>query len=174
MFLLNVTALFVRVLGVYLLLKIVIQHRGLSSSLAAVGEDSSLLYLLTPGSVILSLVALAMIYFPVSIARMLIPKTSSESPSLGDGARALEICAYTVMGVYILSWALPDLVEKVVYVVLAAQTPSPLSEEDRTGLYVSMGVTLLEIAIGAFLALRAVTVSSLVMAIRSYGSASEK
>ncbi|PTU76075.1 hypothetical protein [Pseudomonas mangrovi] len=169
MFLLNITALFVRIFGIYMLLLTFLQQRGIYSSLGAIIEDPSLLNLATPAMAITGFLALIMIVFPVSIARMLLPRTSSESPSLSSGAHAIEVCAFTVLGVYILSRTLPDLLHNLIYLIISAKHPSLFGEADRADFYVATGVTLFEIAIGTYVALGAKKLSTLLNTLRTYG-----
>ena len=111
------------------------------------------------------LIAIIMIVLPVSIAKILATKSSSNSPLLEEKGEAIQIAGFTIIGVYILTWAIPDLLlNALVIFELKMYTPS-----DSLGLTQAVHseiVTLVEIGIGLYLTLSAQGVTKLIRKFR--------
>lgn len=167
MFLLNVTALFVRLFGIYLLYNTLWQLRSVFSLPEGAGDWADQYSLVvTAGSVSVLIIALVMIVLPVTVAKWLLPNTGTQSASLEDGAKALEVCAYTVLGIYILSWAVPDLIMNAGMFLVAERNPGVYGLRELIEIKASFGITVVEIGIGAYLALGAIKVSELLRRLR--------
>ena len=60
------------------------------------------------------LVSLLMIKFPISIAKMLVAKSSARSAELNGNAEVFQTTGIIILGIYILSWAIPDLIHNII------------------------------------------------------------
>ncbi|AZQ10049.1 hypothetical protein [Shewanella khirikhana] len=95
-----------------------------------------------------------MMKFPGVISRLLVTPSNSSSPLLEENGQAIQIAGITIVGVYILTWAIPDFLYNglILWVVSGYETP-PKEYISETKL--REFVTVIEIAIGLYLALGA-------------------
>jgi hypothetical protein len=155
----ELTALGIRLLGIYLLIRafttlIAAISSSMSNVQTAYGDLSPFLYFGITEAIVFFLCAFGLIKFPVYIANKITPKSPEESSGLHANGELLEKTAFVVIGVYILTWAVPDLLDNSIYLFqLKSFVP-----HDNQAWYETWGlqvVTVFEIAIGLYLTLGA-------------------
>lgn len=116
--------------------------------------------------------SLLMFKFPVSLAKWLLPKSKENEVALDGSAKDIEVSIFAVIGVYILSWAIPDLFHNGLWWWYS--THSEISGMWKHGgpneYKINQIVTVLEIAIGLYLCLRAQGLSNLLRKLREAGA----
>ncbi|WP_068544379.1 hypothetical protein [Thalassotalea crassostreae] len=60
------------------------------------------------------LISLLMIKFPTFIAQMLVAKSSAKSAELKGDIETFQTTGIIILGIYILSWAIPDLIHNII------------------------------------------------------------
>ncbi len=120
---------------------------------------------------ILFVASLIMFKFPVSFAKWLLPKTKENEVVFDGTAQDIEISIFTIIGVYILSWAIPDLFNNGIWWWYSTHSEfSGMWEQGGgTEYIINQIVTALEIAIGLYLCLRAQGLSNLLRRLREAG-----
>jgi len=92
-----------------------------------------------------------MIKFPGVISHMLVTPSKSASPLIEENGQAIQVAGLTIVGVYILTWAIPDLLYNglMLWAVTGYDLPPKefISEAKITEM-----VTIIEIGIGLYLA----------------------
>jgi len=168
-------ALGLRLVGIYGLLK------GIQFVSIAIGsvrqysmmmpdEDFSLWYGIFGVSLLVYfLAALVLIVFPVKIAKRLMPRSDEQAPLIQISAQELQVVAFTILGVYVLSWAIPDLVSRAAFLWNTVRMddfygPTALGER-----VISTCVSVLQVGIGLYLSLQSKGLSRVLMAIRGLG-----
>ena len=104
--------------------------------------------------------------FPISIAMWFVPRSDdSRYPKINMELQSLEIVSFTIIGVYILSWAIPDLVANIglLWVVVG---DSMYSEQQLGEVKVNTFVTIVEILIGVVLCVYSGNISKFIAALR--------
>lgn len=150
--LLPLAALAVRVLGIYLFIKTVstvpfeIKH-----IIDSPKNNFLTAYLFYNG--LIFVVSMIFILFPKSAAKLLIPIESDSSTEAQIDYQKLEACAFAILGMYVLSYAVPDLFYNAIFLmkvfVLQDQDWSDYSKQFT----VNFIVTCIEIVIGLVLLL---------------------
>ena len=122
--------------------------------------------------IVFAIMCFLLIKFPITVSRWLLPKTTNDEPVFNGSIDDLRIAAFTVMGVYILSWAVPDLFYN-------AGTLLQLNDERMMGLYnpddknaliLDEIITIMEISIGLYLCLQAKGLNNLLLKLRGLGA----
>lgn len=112
-------------------------------------SNVSVTFLFLP-ALILALVAILLWFFPLTVATKIIPsiKTSSAPTSLDAGG--IEVIAFSVMGLWVLTTAIPDAFHWITFVYLAKSVNVGNSElsPENIGYIVS---TIVELVIGFWL-----------------------
>ena len=100
------------------------------------------------------LMSVFMIKFPGVISRMLVTPSESSSPLIEEKGQAIQVAGITIIGVYILTWAIPDLFYNglMLWVVSGYELPP---KEYISEIKIGEFITVIEIAIGLYLALGA-------------------
>ncbi len=122
---------------------------------------------------VLVFISLIMLKFPVTIANWLLPKTKGDEVVFDGSARDIEVSAFVIIGVYILSWTIPDLLDNGLQLWRIAERESlghSWGSQYKHEYVFNEMVTVLEIAIGIFLCLRARGLSYLLYKIREAGA----
>lgn len=121
---------------------------------------------------LLFIASFLMFKFPVSLAKWLLPKTKENEVILDGSAKDIEISIFAVIGVYILSWAIPDLFHNGLWWWYSTHSEIRGLWETGRGIEYKMDqvVTVLEIAIGLYLCLRAQGLSNLLRKLREAGA----
>lgn len=173
-------ALGLRLVGIYGLLK-GIQFISIAIgsvrqySMMSPDENFSLWYGIFGVSLLLYfLAALALIVFPVQIAKKLMPRSDEQAPLTHIGAQELQVVAFTILGIYVLSWAIPDLVSRAAFLwntVRMDDFYGPTAFSERV---ISTCVSVLQVGIGLYLCFQSEGLSRILMMIRGLGYRGQK
>ncbi|WP_237057397.1 hypothetical protein [Microbulbifer sediminum] len=128
-------------------------------------DTTPMAFLAVAELVIIFCASVVFIRFPISVAGKLIPFESSQPLSFSDRGADILAVSLCILGVYILSWALPDLVDNGLWLWYYTEERYQLSGQ-YTGTIIASIVTLVEIAIGLFLCLRSRGFSQLIWKLR--------
>lgn len=170
--LIEITALAVRLLGIYLLLDAIVNAGALlpllfgGNGVEAHSPYSSMLPLLISKTLFFGAVGLVMIFFPITLSKRLVPQTSLDMPTITAAGAEFSETALCLLGIYILSWALPDLAYNLMIYNATYQTSDIFGSTVETK--VSIAVTMIEIAIGLFLTLRSNGLVALISRLRGH------
>jgi len=143
----------IRVLGIFLLITLlremplIIETISQYKNLDPNANGSMTIYAAL--SLMFIMCSLVMIKFPISISKLLIPKTQVSSPELNSNLVALQITAITILGLFILSRAVPDLINNIIS-LLNAKSYRPNDDAGIAYIWNSLITTLIEIAIGLY------------------------
>jgi hypothetical protein len=122
------------------------------------------LYLTIVMYVFFAILALFAIKFPLTVSKMLISKDAADSVSLNMTPADLSVVCFTVLGVYILSWAFPDFVYNCFE--YWANSSVRFETPELSNIKLTLAVTILEIAIGLYLALNAKGLKNVILKLR--------
>lgn len=111
------------------------------------------------------ILSLMMIFFPVTMAKFFIPKTDSlETLGIEKTCLIMPI-GITLMGVYILTWAIPDLIDNALFAWM--QRSLHIQNDPAVqNVNIALVVTIVEIGIGLYCALGASGISRLINKLR--------
>lgn len=120
---------------------------------------------------VLLAVAFLMLKFPVLVARWFLPKAKSDDTVFDGSANDIEVVAFVIIGIYILSWAIPDLFHNSIWWWYTANSEAgrPWGPDDEYEYIINGIVTVIEVVIGLFLCLRARGLSGLLRRLREAG-----
>ncbi|TYK64122.1 hypothetical protein CWS31_017365 [Colwellia echini] len=148
-------ALGVRLLGIFLFVTLlrdmpltietISQYKSFDPSL----NTSFTMNFYTAVSVISIAFSLAMIKFPVFISKKLIAKTITKSPIISSDLDIAKVTGITLLGIYILSWAIPDLVNNLIGLSQAKEY-APHDKANIAYIWNSLITTVVEIGIGLY------------------------
>lgn len=175
---LELTALGLRLVGVYFLTNLMSQlprwvqmlHElsagqfgGLESGFGQ--EQKFVIYL---GFFALLISAFVLIFFPTTIAKLISPKQASAPSAITADKQMIQRTAFTILGVYILSWAIPDLIANLLQLWVLGRFPD---SNPATSYLVGtdLATTLVEIGIGVYLVFGSTGVIGLIRKFREYG-----
>lgn len=165
----EVLAVAIRIMGLCLLLHLLEHMPSWLLTLGIIAPDNpppaSSLYFQYGIFITLVLVAFLMLKLPAMLARLLVGNIPSDSPLLEENGQAIQIAGIAIIGVYTLTWAVPDLFHNVFILWV-------LGEQYRGSGYlgeikVNIAVTLIEIGIGLYCALGARGISKVINKLRS-------
>lgn len=166
-----------RLVGIYLI--VVTVQTGLSNYQALVqfsgaatqaNLDGFFLYVVLH-VFLLGAASVILIRFPSAIARWLIPETKKDDVVLNGSAKDIQTTLFCVLGIYILSWAVPDLFHNLLWLWFEARQRAGIGEDREFSVVtLSLLVTLIEIAVGLYLTLQAAGLSHLLWRFRTAGS----
>lgn len=151
----------VRLLGVYFLLQFV---QFLGSSYSSYYQMASSLPEFNPffvaggyafTAMLMLAFALVFIKFPATVAGWLVPKIDKDSSTISGSLIELQLTGFTLLGVYILSWAIPDLIHNSALLAVIPHYDESYLISDRPYDVINIVVTAVEIVIGLFLTLQA-------------------
>jgi len=117
-------------------------------------------------SLIFIVCSLIMIKFPISVAKLLISKSEQSSPELNGDLDSLQITAIIILGIFILSWAIPDLINNIIG-LSNLKTYTPSDEAGVAYIWNSLITTIVEIAIGLYCALNSKGIKKLINRLRA-------
>lgn len=150
--LLEVGALAIRIIGILLLLKIL---GGFTSWLIAFNEVSSPA-LTTPQLVSYYvfpfLISLVFIKFPLTLAKVVVPRSSEQSSELSGDSGSIQLAGFIILGVYLVANAIPDFLHNLMLIFSYSRSESRL---ELPGLYAAELATVIEAAVGLYLVLGA-------------------
>jgi len=99
---------------------------------------------------IIYVVGLALVKFPISIAKIVLPRTSSQTENINISQNTITIAGTTILGVYLLTMALPDLAFNIL--LIYQQYNYGLSENFQiTETFIYLVSTGIEFGLGLYL-----------------------
>lgn len=136
------------------------------------GDESIQVYaVLTVVEIVLIFtLALTFLKFPNLVARKLLPQASEEKIELSKNGKDLLSIAFCVIGVYILSWAIPDLINNGMWLVHFSDR-AYTSDSNYAETVIIQVTTVVEILIGGFLCFGASGLGSALWKLRGMESA---
>lgn len=167
----------IRLLGIYVFLsairsgatqyQAVIQFQSISQN-----DMAAFAYVGLVQVTLMVIAALLMIKFPVSLAKWILPKTENNEIVLDGSVKDIEVSLFAVIGVYILSWAIPDFFHNSIWWWYSShsQISGMWGQGGKDEYIINQIVTVLEIAIGIYLCLRAQGLSTLLRKFREAGA----
>ena len=157
----DVLAIGIRLLGLYFVMKF-IQYLGsayVSYHQMSLSMPDFNPLIIVGGYAISAIVMLVFcalfIKFPAIIASKLLPRTNKDSAVLSGDAAQLQLAGFSLLGIYILSWAIPDLVHNSALLAVMPNYNPSYFISDRPYDLINFGVTVIEIVIGLYLVLQA-------------------
>lgn len=110
-----------------------------------------------------------LIRYPVAVAYILLPRTGSDEPVFNGSIDDLTTAAFTVLGIYILTWAIPDLFQHAgsLLLIKSERMANLYDENYLHSTLVTGAITIVEIGIGVFLCLQAKGLGMLLRKFRS-------
>lgn len=160
----------IRVLGIFLfatlLREIPMQIETITQVIQMQPEANSTMTIYASLSLIFLLISLVMIIFPITVAKIIHPRSLSTSPDLAVNKDIFQATAFVVLGVYILSWATPDLVNNII-AMLNAKTYAPYDEANIAYIWNAIITTLVELGIGLYCTLNADGVIKVIRKLRA-------
>ena len=127
-------------------------------------------YLLQAGALLLMVFAsLALVKFPATVARWLLPATRESGTSLSQSAEDLQAIGLTLLGCFLLSYAIPDFVSSLYLWHTAASVSGPVTITDEEVHVANLLNGVIELGLGLLLILRARGLSQLFTRLR-YGA----
>jgi hypothetical protein len=163
-------ALGLRLLGIYGLMKGV-QQLALSftyiQQVSAPIYDGSLLIVYVAygaATALVFLLSFLLLKFPISVAKWLMPRTSGDGVVFNGSAEDIQIAAFIVLGIYILSWSIPDFFHNAALLWMAQE--ADYSAGDKTNILTNEIVTVIEMGIGLYLCLQAHGLNALLRKLR--------
>jgi len=170
----EILAVGIRLIGIYVLLLALRTASNCYSTFvqspSSLPEDLTIFMYFGFGEAIaFLLVSFVMLKFPVLISKWLLPKTKDGEVLLAGNAQDIQTSLFCVLGVYILSWAIPDFVDNAVLWWYSVN--NEILQDDSSDIYVINEITtVLEIGIGLYLSLQASGLSNLLYRMRSAGA----
>ncbi len=169
---LDILAVGIRLLGLFFIFKILQNAQVLFAQYlfaTSANQDFPIVYWITYGSlamIMLVFVGLC-IKFPVTISKVILPKTKQESPVFNGSMGDLQIVGFILLGVYILSWAIPDFIYNSLFLLSSDVGEVGFGYSDLLTYKVNIAVTLIEISIAIYLIFQAKGLSNIIKRIRS-------
>lgn len=174
----EVLALGIRVIGIFSILEIL---QFTATSYAAIQQwayvnpgESITAWLVLYGCIGLLLIAVCflLIKFPITVSRLLLPNANDDEPVFNGSADDLRISAFIIIGVYILSWAIPDFIYNA-SMLLRMRSEGILhlyNQSTKGEIIIQEIITVLEIVIGLYLCLQAKGLNTLLLKFRGLGA----
>ena len=107
-----------------------------------------------------------MIKFPGAISRILVTPSSTDAPLIEENGQAIQIAGITIVGVYVLTWSIPDLFYNAFLLWEIAHYET--SQDQAMSQTISTEiVTVIEISMGLYLALGARGLSNAINKLRA-------
>lgn len=130
---------------------------------------SGFLYMSLAAVLFIFLAAFIMIKFPLTIAKKLLPSPVENESEAAGPTSGLEVALYSVLGIFILSWAIPDFVNNFIWIWYLKSDASAYTSSAAEH-FINQAVTLVELLIGIYLALRAKGLYMLLCKLRGLGA----
>ena len=118
--------------------------------------------------ILMVLAGVILIKFPLTISKKLLPDTRGDEVLLQGDARDIQTALFCVLGVLILSWAIPDFIHNALS-IWQARNPDNVFYADRAFYIVDEIVTVIEIGIGLYLCFGAHGLSGLLWRLKNTG-----
>jgi len=165
--LVEIVAIGVRLIGIFMIFLVLRDTPQLIATLKStavdIGSSDTAKYMFV--WLFLSVMALSLIKFPLTFARLLVSETESGAVIIEKDGEAIQVAGFILIGIYILSWAIPDLFHNAMllwhYNKYYPNQPDLIYE-----VVISELITFLETGIGVFLAIKSNGVVGLVRRLR--------
>jgi len=174
----EVLALGIRLVGIWVIIEI-LQYLAYSYSsiqqwMYASPGESVAMWIVYHGVVGVAMVVFSfiLIKFPVTVSHWILPKTNNDEPVFNGSIDDIRIAAFTIIGVYILSWAIPDFFYNA-SILLFLNNEGAINTyhaKEKIEYIIDEVITVLEIAIGLYLCFQAKGLNSLLMKMRGLGT----
>ena len=164
----------IRLLGIYVvfmaLQTVVIQYQSIQQfAIASNGGAPVYAYVGLIEVLLMVLASFVMIKFPTSLAKWLLPKSSDGEILLDGSAKDIQTTLFCVLGVYILSWAIPDFFNNGLWLWYTA-----VSQDMDFGsipqFIIQQIITVIELGVGVYLCIRSKGISNLIYRLRTAGA----
>jgi hypothetical protein len=167
----DLVAVFVRLFAAYLVLgdlSLAMQMAQTIGSWSASSRDLTPI-LVASAVAVLGVFVWAVLFwlFPIRIARFIVPREVDSDLAIGFSAEQLEVCLLSLLGVYVLIYAVPQ----AVWILIRIATVE-MSAEDPMQRRADLVYSSVRIALGAFLLLRSVGIRRVVHDLRTKGTLS--
>lgn len=170
----EVLALGIRLVGIVSIFEILqffaFSYRSLQQWMYVNPGESVVSWLILYGIIglIFIVVCFFLIRFPITCSRWLLPKVESAEPIFNGSIDDLRIAAFTVIGVYILSRAVPDLFynASMLLHIKGEGMMSPYDISAKKEYVIQALITVLEVGIGLYLCLQAKGLNNLLLKFR--------
>ena len=165
----------IRLLGIYvLILSFPYIDQSLSIMLApeiTSDYEISLMDKLIPGSMlaIYIVVGLFFLKFPVTIARLVFPRSNADYPSIDIGNLNIERTGFVLIGMYLLVSSLPNVIYNILMHQRFVEISGGLSSPLESDFFVNGVATIVEMVIGFVLLLSASSLVKLIDKARRFG-----
>ena len=163
----------VRLIGIYLLFIAVttgVQHAQMGFVYASNSFSNLQSYVAIATFEVLFILLFAALFikFPLSIAKFISPKGIECVVEFSGNAKNLIGIFTCLLGIYILSWSIPDVFNNTLYIIFNNQ--SEFMTQSVNDAYLNLYVTVVEIAIGTYFCFGAEGLAKLIHRVRSFGS----
>ena len=170
----EILALGIRVVGIMFILQVLgfIGHGyALMETISHFGEDAGMapwLVFYVVSWLVLSIICFVLIKYPLPVARRMLPRVDNDEPVFNGSIDDLAIAAFMVLGVYILTWAVPDFFHNL-GIILRIYNEVTANLYNKGSLYdavLRQAITVMEIGIGVYLCLQARGLNNLLRRLR--------
>lgn len=130
---------------------------------------SAINYLYIGVFILLVLTSIVFVKFPITVAKLLTPKTSTESAIFNGSIKDLEIVAFTVFGAILVVSSLPDLVNGIYHWWQTSKMQILGELVGKNEAFIPILISLINIGIGLALMFKSNSLSNFISRIRGYG-----
>ena len=168
----EILSLAIRLLGIYFLIegvRYVFAWYGAYLQFENYSQDKTFLlfvssYMMSTALFVVS--GAAFVKFPVAVSKLLLPRSSAESPVFSGNIDDIKIAAFIVIGVYMLSWGIPKLMLETAKLFLIHSMSRQYDDFAWYQKIADFMVAIIDVVIGVVLAVRAKGVLKLVNQLR--------
>ena len=171
----EVLSLGLRLVGIYGILKgvqFIALAYGSIQQITYTMEDTSLLgwYLTFGFSIaVYFMVVYLLISNPTQVATKLLPASQKKEPLFKGSAQDIQIAGFTILGVYILSYSVPELLRAIVLLWHVSGATAFYEQNSQSQFVADLVITLVQVCIGIYLCLQASGLSHLLYKMRGLG-----
>jgi hypothetical protein len=148
----EVTALGIRIFGILFLLKLASSFAAWYMSIDTSVEPSYSKIQLLFTYILPFLFSLMAIKFPVFLAKLLVSSSSQPSKELETDGKSIQLAAFVIFGVFILSYAIPNFIHSALMIIALNNAEAQI---DKYPYYIKEITTTIELSIGLYLAIGA-------------------
>ena len=164
----------IRLLGIYVFLYSIrvsiYQYQAIIQFKSSSQDDvATFIYLGAAQFICLFVASIIMFKFPVSVSSWILPKTKVNEPVFNGTSQDIEISFFIIIGVYILSWSMPDLLNNAIW-LWYIKSSGNLGFGVESKYIINEVVTVVEISVGLYLCLQAKGLSALIRSFRQVGA----
>lgn len=165
----EVLAIAIRLLGIWLLIRMLESLPDWLQVMAIIDSGRPLpehiAYIPYAIFAALALIAFLMLKLPTKLAELLVGNLRSDSPLLEEKGQAIQIAGITIIGIYMLTRAIPDLFHNAG--MLWATSKHLMGASDLWVTNLNIAITLIELGIGFYCALGAQGITKVIHKLRS-------